>query len=100
MDGTASNSSGNTRNWVWLSKNVPKNEVTYIVQSAVLVLVIIISLVNLSFGTGVHDLNISLLSSSLGAFLLGPSFPAFKEKVFHYSEDMDAVDLPSTLKAV
>ncbi len=73
---------------------------TYIIQSAVLVLVIIISLVNLSLGTGVHDLNIALLSSSLGVFLPGPSFPIFQEKVFHYSEDMDVVDSPSTRKTV
>jgi hypothetical protein len=87
MDTTPHVNRSNSRTWVWLGKNVPKNEITYIVQSSVLILVIIVSLVNLSLGTGVHDLNISLLASGLGAFLPGPSFPVFKERVLHVDED-------------
>jgi hypothetical protein len=64
-----------SKTWKWLGKDVPKSEITYIVQSIVLVIVIIVSLVNLSLGTGEHDLNICLLCSSLGAFLPGPTFP-------------------------
>ncbi len=63
MDGTLSTTGNSNHTWVWLGKNMPKNEVTYIIQSIVLILVIIVSLLNLSLGTGVHDLKISLLSS-------------------------------------
>ncbi len=72
---SSSPSPTNSTNWVWLGQHVPRNEITYTVQSIVLLLVIIVSLINLSLGTGVHDLNISLLASSLGAFLPGPTFP-------------------------
>jgi len=76
-----------SKSWKWLGKDVPRSEITYIVQSIVLVIVIIVSLINLSLGTGVHDLNISLLSSSLGAFLPGPTFPMHKLKHIEISQD-------------
>ncbi len=57
-------------------------------------------LINLSLGTGVRDFNISLLSSSLGAFLPGPSFPIFREKVDNYSEYIDSVDTSSDQKKI
>ena len=63
------------KNWVCFGGYVPKNEITFIVQSSVLIVVIITSLINLSLETGLRDMNISLLSSSLGAFLPGPTFP-------------------------
>jgi len=94
MDGGTSSS----RNWICLGKRIPRNELTYIVQSFVLVVVIIISLINLSLGTGVHDLNISLLSSSLGAFLPGPRLTGFKDKMIHTNEDTDTVDSNTTHK--
>jgi hypothetical protein len=65
MDGDRSIERNNSKTWIWLGKAVPKSEITYIVQSIVLVIVIVVSLVNLSLQTGNHDLNISLLSSSL-----------------------------------
>jgi hypothetical protein len=68
------------RSWIFFGHPASRQQVTFIVQSTVLILVIIISLINLSIGSGLHDLNISLLSSSLGAFLPGPSFGAEKTK--------------------
>ncbi len=75
---SSSPSPTNSKKWVWLGQRVPRNEITYIVQSIVLLLVIIVSLINVSLGTGVHNLNISLLASSLGAFLPGLTFPLGK----------------------
>jgi len=81
----------NSKTWVLWGTSVPKNEVTYIVQSIVLIIVIIVSLINLSLDTGDHDLNICLLFSSLGAFLPGPSFPVSKEKIIgSLRDDVDS----------
>jgi hypothetical protein len=75
MDGDRNIWRSNSKTWIWLGKAVPKSEITYIVQSFVLIIVIVVSLINLSLQTGDHDLNICLLCSSLGAFLPGPTFP-------------------------
>jgi len=78
------------KTWVWCGKAVPRSEITYIVQSTVLIIVIVVSLINLSLDTGDHDLNICLLCSSLGAFLPGPIFPVTKEKTNLNQDDIDS----------
>jgi Na+/phosphate symporter len=79
----------NSKPWIWFGKAVPRSEITYIVQSSVLVIVIIVSLINLSLKNGDHDLNVCLLCSSLGAFLPGPAFPVNANKSRQAQDETD-----------
>ena len=55
-------------------KNVRKEKLEYICQIALIFVIIIASILNLSLGSGSNELWISLLSSCVGYILPNPKF--------------------------
>ena len=59
--------------WQWMGKKLPKSEIVYFCQMAVVFIIIITSIANLSLGTGSSELWVTLLSSAIGYCLPAPS---------------------------
>ena len=64
------NSSGK---WNFFGNKMPKSEIVFFVQVILVYIVVIVSIVNLTIGTGSDRLWIALLSSSIGYILPNPS---------------------------
>ena len=63
---------GSNGRWPLFGYRLPRSEIVYFSQTALIFIVVITSIVNLSLGTGDDKLWTSLLSSSLGYLLPNP----------------------------
>ncbi len=66
--------------WRIFGRNLPKSEIAFFCQIAVLYLVILTCIINLSIDNGDSNLWTALLSSSLGYILPNPSLKREKNK--------------------
>ncbi len=76
-DRNEENSSSHS-SWKCFGKRVPKSEIVYACQVAILYMVIIVCIVNLTIHNGESCLWTALLSSSLGYMLPAPSLKSQK----------------------
>lgn len=64
--------------WILCGKQVPRGEVVFFSQIIIIYIVILSSLINLSFGIGNQSFFICLISSCLGYLLPAPNLPVKK----------------------
>ena len=78
----------NKSNWLVLGKAVPRQEVVYFTQVALIFMIVVTSVVNLMMERGDEKLWIALLCSSIGYLLPNPSL---KTMIKHIIPDMPDV---------
>jgi hypothetical protein len=66
-------SNTNYTEWATCNKKIQKSEITYFCQILILFIVVTASIINLSLSSEKKDLWISLLASSIGYIIPGPS---------------------------
>ena len=67
------NTCANSGKWNFCGNNMPRSQIVFFVQVVLVYIVAIVSIVNLTIGSGSDKLWIALLSSSTGYILPNPS---------------------------
>lgn len=80
VDGGSKRQDAASNRWTIFSKRVPKSKVIYFSQIAIIYIVVLVSLINLSIQENNHSLWSSLLSACIGYALPAPQFKEDEEE--------------------